>query len=520
MTIALRPASVVRPASPWVRHCTALALAAATILLLYRTDAAKLASLLWTSTNFGHCLFIPPVVGWLVWIRRAELKRMTPAAWWPGAALLATGGAAWLVGDAATVTFARQFGLVVMLQGAVVTLLGPHVGRALLFPLAYALFVVPFGEWIEPWLQAATVAQVMPLLRLAGVPATVDGVLIHAGRYYFEVAEACSGAKFVLAMIAFAALVAHVCFVSNRRRAAFLAAAIVVPILANGVRAFATIYAAHLTSVEAATGLDHIVYGWLFFGLVMATLLALGWRWFDRAPDAPAFDPVTLPAPLRHRIAPAAAFLLVAAVAAAFPAWSGATALRRHDVPPRIDLPAVPGWTRAPLSTRAPWQPWYPGADHYLFGRYRDTHGTAVDVAIALFGHQREGAKLGAFGTGVLREEDRWVRVEDLPPIAGGAAVRLVAAGPVERVVVSWYGVGGVITADPRRVKLETLRTRLFGGSERAVAIHLSAEVVPGSDPRLAIRRLSAALGPLDTLADRARSAAEGVDPAIEQIRP
>mgnify|MGYP002832164248 CR=1 FL=1 len=90
----------------------------------------------------------------------------------------------------------------------------------------------------------------------------------------------------LIAMTVFGALVANVCYVSWPRRIAFMAMALVVPILANGVRAFGTIYAAYWTSVERATGFDHIVYGWIFFGLVMAAVLAIGWRWFDRDPDA------------------------------------------------------------------------------------------------------------------------------------------------------------------------------------------------------------------------------------------
>src|SRR3546814_16470207 len=90
-----------------------------------------------------------------------------------------------------------------MLQGAVVTLLGPAVARGLLFPLIYAVFLVPFGESLEGPLQDVTVAMIMPLLHLFGVPAAVDGVLITIPNGYFEVAEACSGAKFVIAMIAY-----------------------------------------------------------------------------------------------------------------------------------------------------------------------------------------------------------------------------------------------------------------------------------------------------------------------------
>ena len=483
----------------WASHVTALALTTAALLALFRTDAADLAHIWWTSTTFGHCLFIGPVIAWLVWQRRAELGQLDPIAWWPGLLLVAAGGTAWLLGDAASAAVARQVGLVVMLDGAVVTLLGPAVARGLTFPLAYAAFLVPFGEGLEPPLQQITVALVMPLLHLAGVPAVVDGVLIHAGANVFEVAEACSGAKFVIAMVAFGVLVANLCFTGWRRRALFMVACVVVPVLANGLRAFGTIYAAHLTSVAAATGFDHIVYGWLFFALVMAGVLALAWRWFDRAPDAPAFDPAALAGPIDCTLPLGVAALLVLALAAAFPAWS-AVANRPAPLPSHLDLPDVPGWHRVALSARAPWQPFHPGADHTLFGRYADAHGDAVDLAVAVFARQREGAELVSFGTGVLREEDRWVRVADLPAIAGGRTIRIIApdghGGQVERVVATWYAIGDDQVAGPMRVKIATAAARLLGRSNRAIAVHLSAEVAPGQDPR-AIARFRRALGPL-----------------------
>ena len=492
--------------SGWRRHGIALALAVALILLMFRADVVRLVTIWWTSTTFGHCLFIGPVIGWLVWQRRRELGALTPTAWWPGLLLVAAGGAGWLMGDAGSVSFARQLGVVLMLQGAVVTLLGAQVARGLLFPLAYALFLVPFGEALEPPLQAVTVRIVMPLLHLFGVPATSNGVLIHAGRYYFEVAEACSGAKFVIAMLAFGVLVANVCFVSWRRRIGFMIAALVVPVIANGLRAFGTIYAANLTSVEAATGFDHIVYGWLFFGLVMAAVLAIGWRWFDRAPDAPAFDPAGLPPVQRGRIALPLGVLLTVATAGVWPMWSAAIAHRTAPLPTQIDLPVVAGWTRVPLSQRAAWQPYYPGADHALFGRYaRD--GAAVDLAVAVFASQGEGHKIGAFGTGPIREEDRWVRIADAAPIAGGSTLRMTAPGSdghaVERIVATWYVVGNRVTADERVVKIETMTAKLLGGPQRAVAIHLSAEVTPDRDARADIAAFAAALGPIDGVADR-----------------
>ena len=494
-------------AARWQRQLGTLALVAAAILAIFARDVGDLVHIWWTSTTFGHCLFIVPVVAWLVWTRRAQLAQLDPVAWWPGLVVVAAGGFGWLLGDAASVALARQLGLVMMLQGATITLLGPNVARGLIFPLAYLYFAVPFGEELEPPLQSLTVALVMPMLHAVGIPATVDGVLIHAGRYYFEVAEACSGAKFVIAMLAYGTLVAHVCFHSWRRRAVFMVVALVVPVIANAIRAFGTIFAADLTTVEQATGFDHIVYGWVFFGLVMALVMAAGWRWFDRAPDDPAFDPTALQQAPTCTLGVGAAAALVLALVVAFPAWSTIVGGRSAALPATMDLPDVPGWSRAPLDRNAPWTPYYPAADHFLIGRYTDAAGDAVDLSIAAFARQREGAELIAFGTGVLREGDRWIRVEDQRPVDGGSVMRITTAGrdgnAVERVVATWYRVGGLTSASRIAVKLATTRVHLTGADQVALAFHVSAEVRPGRDPRAAIARFMAALGPLDRASDR-----------------
>ena len=161
----------------WPYHLALLGTAAALILALFWRDVTHLVEIWWTSTTYGHCLFIGPVVGWLVWQRRHELSKLTPAAWWPGLILVAAGGFLWLLGESATVALIRQMGLVATLEGLVVTLLGPMVARGLLFPLVYAWFLVPFGAELEKPLQQITVAIVMPLLDWSGIPASADGVV-------------------------------------------------------------------------------------------------------------------------------------------------------------------------------------------------------------------------------------------------------------------------------------------------------------------------------------------------------
>ncbi|MEP9402334.1 exosortase A [Sphingomonas sp. VNH70] len=497
-----RSPSVPSDRSGWRGALFALGGLWAALLVLLRGDVRDIVDIWWNSTTYGHCLFVPPILGWLVWQRRADLAKLRPAAWWPGLALIALGGACWLVGQAAAVALFRHAGLVVMLQGAAVTVLGRRVAAGLAFPLAYMAFLVPFGDFLERPLQSLTVALTMPLLALLGVPASVDGVLITIPNGYFEVAEACSGAKFLIAMVAYGTLVANVCYVSWARRAAFMAVAIVVPVLANGVRAAGTIYAAHLTSVEAATGFDHIVYGWVFFALTMAAVLAIGWRWFDRDPDAPWFDAGLLNA-MPMRVADRSLAMVAAlAIAVGFAGWGAAIDARTQPLPARIELPEVPGWRRIAI-TGEPWVPNYPGADHFLIGRYGDERGRQVDMAVAVYGAQREGQELVGFGRGAIRENDRWVRIANTPSIAGGASLRM-AAGPVERETATWYRIGDIVTGDADRVKLETLKVRLLGGPQRGVAVLLSAERQRGGDPRGTIADFVAAAGPIDAIADRA----------------
>jgi exosortase A len=488
----------------WRRHAAAAAGCWIALLLLFRGDAVDLARIYWTNTTFGHCLFVGPVIAWLAWQRRGELAQLVPTGWWPGLALVAAGGLGWLLGDAASVALFRHAGLVLMLQGAVVTVLGPSVARGLAFPIAYMVFLVPFGEFLETPLQAITTAMVMPLLHLFGVPASADGVLISTPNGYFEIAEACSGAKFLIAMIAYGVLVANICYRSWRRRTGFLAMAVVVPVLANGLRAFGTIYVAWWTSVEQATGIDHIVYGWVFFAAVMGAVLAIGWRWFDRDPDARAFDPARLAAPVRRRIDGVVAALLVLTVASLFPAWASVNEARVGSLAAAGAIPAPPGWRQVPVVGEPAWQPHYPHADRFRHLRFVDASGRSVDLAIAVYAAQHEGGELVGFGIGAIRENDRWVKIEDEPGFARGAAMRMVGPGRVEREVITWYRIDGLLTGSEKRVKLETLRAKLFWRDQTAVAVLVSAEQTGISSARSTIADFLTAIGPIEAVADRA----------------
>ncbi len=290
-------ASIDQAPSMWARTVKQLTVATLAILLLFWRDVAQIGDIWWNISTYNHCLLLLPIIIWLVMQRKDELVLLTPAAWWP--ALLYSGLAAmiWLGGQALEINFARHLALVMMLQGAVVALTGPMVARGLAFPLFFAFFLVPFGDELIYPLQIVTAEMSMVLLGWSGIPAHLDGLYIATPAGLFHVAEACSGVKFLIAMVALGALVANLCFRSIRRRAALIAACVMVPIIANGIRAWGTIFIAHHRGLDFAAGFDHIFYGWVFFGAVIALVLAMAWPFFDKSADAAAFDSATLQRP-------------------------------------------------------------------------------------------------------------------------------------------------------------------------------------------------------------------------------
>jgi exosortase A len=502
-TLAIR--ALGGAASPWRKHLAILAGVAAAILALFRRDAADVVALWSNDATFNHCFLILPLIAWLIWQRLPQLRALTPAAWAPGLLLAAAGALGWLLGDASGINFARQFGLLLMLEGAVIALLGKAVARGLAFPLFYAIFLVPIGEEMVPAMQTLTAQLAALLLGLTAIPAHLEGIFITTPGGYFEVAEACAGARFLIAMLAFGALVANVCYRSWRRRLAFLAVATLVPILANGVRAWGTIYIAEQTSLNFAESFDHVVYGGIFFAVVIAIILGIGWRFFDRGVDEPWFDPQRLQpvAPKSGRPELVAAGLL--ALAAAGPLWSATvSAAGSHEPPAAIAFPDVPGWQRVPAGAGLPWAPHYAGADRLALAHYSDSRGRIVDLAIAVFARQSEGRELVGFGQGAVAPNGNWAWTADAPAPPDGRAERIASHG-VAREVLSFYRVGNALTGSRMGVKLETMKVRLLGGPQRAVAVLVSAEA-PGaeSDARPAIDDFLRALGPVAPLADRA----------------
>ncbi len=485
----------------WPRHLAALTLLSVAILAIFHRDAADMAGIWWNSWTFSHCLLMVPMIGWLVSQRTALLKPLTPVFWWPALVWMAGAGLVWLVGEAAGVALFRQLGLVLMLQGAVAATLGEKLVRGLLFPLGYALLLVPFGEELVPLLQTLTAHISVALLHLSGIPARMEGVFITTPAGFFEVAEACSGVNFLIAMLAYAVFAAHLCFRSWTRRIVFVVLALITTILANALRAYGTMVAAEIWGIEAAGGIDHVIYGWVFFGLVILVVMLAAWRWFDRPANDVAVDVTGLDGAPRFAGAAKAVLPVALAIPLLFAAWAWLIGGRSAPLPPTMTIAAPAGWSEG-LAEGTAWRPRFDGADQIRIAHFADAKGRRVTVALGGYERQAEGREVVGFGQGALDPDGRWAWSASLPVVEGAKTERLLHPGPVLRDAATWYVVDGGVTGSPRGAKLAGLKARLFGGDPRALSLIVSSEA--GQGGRSAVEDFVSASGGAQAMADRA----------------
>ena len=274
---------------------TAISLIAGILVLgvLFRMEVTTAVNVWWDSTAYNHCFLVIPIVVYLLWDRRSALSGLAarPIPWIALAGIPLA--AAWLVTERLGIMEGRQLIALTFLQLLFLGVLGWRLWTAVSGPLLYLYFLVPFGEFLTPKLQDITALFVRHGLSILNIPAYVDGYIIEIPEGTFFIAQACAGLRFLIAAIAFGALYALLMYRSPIRRVAFIAISIVVPIVANGFRALGIVSLGHILGSAEAAATDHVLYGWMFFSLVILLLLACGLPFReDRQPEPAAPAPM------------------------------------------------------------------------------------------------------------------------------------------------------------------------------------------------------------------------------------
>jgi EpsI family protein len=389
------------------------------------------------------------------------------------------------------VNAATQFALVALLVMSVPAVFGWAVTWALTFPLMFLFFAVPFGEFMVPSMMSWTADFTVSALQMTGVPVYREGLQFVIPSGNWSVVEACSGVRYLIASFMVGTLFAYLNFRTPGRRALFIAISLLVPILANWVRAYLIVMLGHLSGNKLAAGVDHIIYGWVFFGLVIGVMFTLGAR-FGQSPEP---VPVVRGGTGRATGGPdVAAWGVSAAVIAVLVATQFGFWRLDHgsDRPaPVFTLPPTfeGGWVQAnaPLSD---WTPAFKNASAQATGTW-ESGGAAVSVWVGYYRNQGYDRKLVS-STNTMTEmvpEALWAQVSSGAldgSKAAGAAVRTadLRGPPAEgssqpQRLRAWqvYWIGGTLMTSDVRARLQLAINRLLGRGDDGAVIFLSTRL-------------------------------------------
>jgi EpsI family protein len=280
-------------------------------------------------------------------------------------------------------------------------------------------------------------------------------------------------------------------------------------VLANGLRAWGTVFAAQYVGVKRAAGFDHIIYGWIFFAVVIAATLALAWRWFDRPQGDAMIDGAEINAsPLLTRlsakqIGSVPALVVMAGLVLGALSWSNAAEQLSAHLPGQIALPEVAGWHRVDYAPHDWWEPRANGADHRLLGRYADGKGHQADVFVALYASQGRGHKAAGFGEGALRPDSGWSWQSPGSVISWGKSDRLLGPTRTARLAYTTYRTGGLLTGSAARLSLANMQDRLSLQAQPTMMLILSAEERPGQSATQSLAAFAQSTGPIGDWMDR-----------------
>jgi len=490
---------VTSPASSTWRSAGAILFCSSALLfLLYWPTVVSLVAM-WRTSTYSYGAVIIPCAAYLVWSRRKRLAELHPAPEFWALPVLAALGFGWLLGQLTATDALQQFCLVTMLIVLIWSQVGTGAAKALLMPLAFLLFAIPMGDGLIPALQDFTAQFAVKLLDFSRIPVLLEGRYISVPQGRWEVAEACSGVRYLYASLVVGFLFAGLAYRSWVRRVSFLLASAVVPILANGVRVYGIILLGYLGGSRVAVGVDHVLAGFLFFSIVTAVLLALGLRWREKPKlDSAevAVHPPGASAPVSQGPAssyglsslPRSGMSAVLAIAilgvppiSAHLIWNQLAGSAAGELkPPGVSPPWKPvDWDSTD------WRPFYLKPSSEIIQNY-ESGDHAVKLYVAHYAPNQRGTKLGSSSNRLFDKPEWWrAREGNIALEAAGhtfrAHVTFIRSAERSLMIWSWYWVDGTYTESDYAAKLLLAKARLFGSRAGSAAIALATDAgTPG----------------------------------------
>ena len=270
-----RRASGIVPAVPLWQ----LVVLSGIILWLYRAILIHLVGQWWHDPNFSHGFFVPLFSALVIWQERQKFSELPLRPSWSGMAIAALAMCILVVGQMGAELFLSRFSLLILLAGLVVLFCGWMYFRALMFPWAFLILMIPvptvvFNQITFPLqvLASRVSGLILPLL---GVPVLREGNVINLPAMALEVAEACSGIRSLMSLVALAIIYGYLMEKRLWVRWILAFASVPIAVAANSVRIIGTGLLVQYWDPEKAEGYFHASWGWIIFVISLLMLYTL-----------------------------------------------------------------------------------------------------------------------------------------------------------------------------------------------------------------------------------------------------
>jgi exosortase D (VPLPA-CTERM-specific) len=361
---------------------------------------------MWTaSEEYSHCLLIPLIAAFLIWQQKDRLERVRFTGSWWGVALVLLGGVLLVMGQLGTVFTLVEYAYLVTLFGLILSFLGERALRLIGIPLLILLFMVPLPAFflfnLSAQLQLWSSELGVWFIRLFGISVYLEGNVIDLGGYKLEVAEACSGVRYLFPLMTLGFLMAYFYKGALWKRIVLFLSSIPITVFMNSLRIGIIGVTVDRWGSTMAEGFLHQFQGWMIFMVSaalmvgeMAVLNVIGretgtWRQLFGI-EYPGPTPSGIP--IRHRNLPAS-FLAASALIVTFVLISTLMPRTREIVPPRtafVQFPMQIGDWRGQRQSMEGVYIDQLQLDDYLLADY--VNGTSVaNLYISWYDSQRKG---------------------------------------------------------------------------------------------------------------------------------
>jgi exosortase len=231
--------------------------------------------------NYSHGFLIPIMSGYFLWQRRGVLPAPQQGGAIPGLCTVLVGLGIFILGHLSGEFFTMRFSLLVVLAGTVTYAAGLGFLRAIAFPLGFLLFMIPlpyliYNSFAFPL--KLFVSQVsVTILQVLGYTVLREGNIISFPSTTLEVADACSGMRSIISLLALAAAAAYLSLKGWRRKVVLVALAVPIAVAVNAFRVIVTGMLANRYGARAAQGFYHEFAGLVIFGAAILLLGAAAW---------------------------------------------------------------------------------------------------------------------------------------------------------------------------------------------------------------------------------------------------